>query len=119
MSQERRLVPRYSCSGTVQVGDERGRRFSAESRDVSLNGMAVLLSREAVLALAQSGGQLMAGDSLLVSLDGDGAETAELWCRTGHVRRISRAECHVGLWFTGLEPAEEARLQEWISSHCG
>jgi hypothetical protein len=104
--QERRLTPRYTYTQPVELRDRRGVRYQGSSCEISVSGISLLLSRNVVVAMAQGGSLLNTGDRFQLILSGtlnpstQGGLTLE--CRVRHVRRLSREEYQVGVWF--VEP---------------
>ena len=111
---ERRLFPRYSFTQSVELRGPRGARFDARSSDISDVGISLLMSRDAVVALAQGGSILTTGDRFQVLMPGtlnaslEGGLTLE--CRVRHVRRLSREEYQVGAWFVDPTPGQRTGL---------
>lgn len=107
---ERRFAPRYRWRQPLHVQGEGGARFAAESRDVSLAGVAVVVTTEAALALAQGGSVLTLGDRLEVILPAVDGGPVAVPGRVRHVNRQSQGEYQVGLVLAPRDPAEEAAL---------
>jgi len=101
--QESRLTIRYAYSQPVELSDRRGVRYQGRSSDISITGIGLYLSRNVVVAMAQGGSVLTTGDRFQLILPGtlnpssQGGLTLE--CRVRHVRRLSRDEYQVGVWF--------------------
>lgn len=94
-------------------------RFAANTVDVSLTGMGLLIDRYAVLALAQGGSVLTPGDSFDLVLCPfveavDGVIGPKLEARVRHVRRLSQQEYHVGVWFDALDQGQQSALQSIV-----
>ncbi len=109
----------------MQLRGAAGDRFAARSLDLSVAGIGLALSREAVVGLAQRGSILCPGDRLRVVLPPSVATAmAELAldCRVKEVRRIALHSYVVGTWFEPLDDnaravlealVEEARRRRW------
>ena len=111
---ERRLSPRYTYTEMVGLLSLKGERFDARSCDISITGIGLLLTRATVVALAQSGSMLTTGDRFRLVLPGTLNASAQggltLNCRARHVRRLSREEYQVGVWFLDPTPGQKAGL---------
>lgn len=110
------MVPRYRYSMELTVCRESGRRFAARTCDVSIDGMGLYLTHDAVLALAQGGNLLTPGDSFDVVLspnveDADAIIGPRLGSRVRHVRRLSRNEFLVGIRFNDLDANQQTAVQ--------
>lgn len=110
------MVPRYRYSMELTVCRESGRRFAARTSDVSIDGMGLYLTHDAVLALAQGGNLLTPGDSFDVVLspnveDADAIIGPRLGSRVRHVRRLSRDEFLVGIRFNDLDANQQTAVQ--------
>jgi hypothetical protein len=114
--QERRLYPRVSLDHPVALRGGNGRRFAARSVDISMAGVGVVVSREAVQALAQGGAVLTAGDSFQVTLGPEGPGVLCLDCRAQVVRRLSLDQYHVAALFHGLDAGAQSALVALIES---
>ena len=112
MQVDRRFSPRYPFVQTVELHDADGARYDARSSDISAVGISLLMARGAVVALAQGGSILTAGDRFQMLLPGTlNASVAgglTLKCRVRHVRRLSRAEYQVGARFLDPTPGQQA-----------
>ena len=112
--QERRLFLRHSFSQSVELRGPKGTRYDVRSSDISVVGISLLMPRHIVVALAQGGSILTIGDRFQVLLPGtlnpslEGGLTLE--CRVKHVRRLSREEYQVGVWFLDPTPGQKAGL---------
>jgi hypothetical protein len=100
----------------LTVCRESGRRFGARTSDVSVDGMGLYLTHEAVLALAQGGNLLTPGDAFDVVLspnveDADAIIGPRLGSRVRHVRRLARDEFLVGIRFNDLDSGQRAAIQ--------
>jgi hypothetical protein len=114
--QERRLYPRVSLDYPVALRGGNGRRFAARSVDISMAGVGLLVSREAVQALAQGGAVLTAGDNFQVTLGSEGPGALCVDCRAQVVRRLSLDQYHVAALFHGLDADAESAVASLIQS---
>jgi hypothetical protein len=112
--QDRRPIPRYSFEQPVALRAPGGTQYEARSCDISVAGMGLLAPHKVVVALAQAGSILTTGDSFQLALPGTLNDSAlgglTLDCRAKHVRRLSRDEYQVGVWFIEPTAAQTAAL---------
>jgi c-di-GMP-binding flagellar brake protein YcgR len=112
--QERRLFPRYSLSQPVGLLGPLGERFEARTSEISMTGIGLLMHRDTVVALAQGGSILTAGDRLRVRLPGAAdtpfASVLDIDCQVRLVRRLSQDEYIVVVLFTDVDAAQKAAL---------
>ena len=121
MQEDRRFSPRYPFTQSVELrGPEDGARFAARSCDISSVGTSLLMVRDAVVALAQGGTILTAGDrfQLLVpgTLNRSLAGGLRLECRVRYVRRLSHEQYKVGARFIDPSSGQEAGLAALVES---
>ena len=119
--QERRLFPRYPWERAVELCGAQGRCYTARASDISVAGIGLSLSRDAVTSLAQGGGSLLGpGDHLIVLMKADSAHALpmdlRLHCRVKEVRRVSRDSYVAGTWFEKLDPAVERTLGDMVEA---
>lgn len=105
--QERRLSPRYPFTRPLDVRGRHGEVFAARSCDISAAAIGLLMARSVVIALAQGGSILTAGDQFEVVVARNGLS---LDCRVRHIRRLSQEQYMVGAWFADLTPEQDAAL---------
>lgn len=110
------MVPRYRYNVEVTVCRENGLRFAARTSDVSVDGMGLYLTHDAIRALAQGGNLLTPGDVFDVVLapnveDADAMIGPRLGGRVRHVRRLSQHEFVVGIRFNQLDSGQRAAVQ--------
>jgi hypothetical protein len=116
---ERRLYPRFAWECEVQLCGGAGDGFAARSLDLSVAGIGLALSREAVVGLAQRGSILCPGDHLVVVLPPTVATAmAELAldCRVKEVRRVALHSYVVGTWFEQLDENARAVLEALVDA---
>jgi len=112
--QDRRLFARYSLSSAVEVRSGQGRRFEAQSWEVSSVGIGLQMSHATVVGLAQGGAILATGDQFeLIMADAADpyfGDSLRVDCRVSHVRRLSQEQYVVGARFAEPSPAQEADI---------
>jgi len=118
--EDRRLSPRYACTQPVELRDRRGVRYQGRTCEISSSGISMLLSRNVVVAMAQGGSILTTGDRFKLILSGtlnpspQGGLTLE--CRVRHVRRLSREEYQIGVWFVEPSVGQKAGLAALVEA---
>lgn len=114
--EERRLFPRFTFARPVELRSPDGAGFGAESNEISAAGVGMLVSRDAVVSLAQGGSLLTPGDPLDVSINGaeDDLELPGVHCRVKHVRRLSQDRYLVSVWFAELDSAQKRVVDRLI-----
>jgi len=118
--EDRRLSPRYACTQPVELRDRRGVRYQGRTCEISNSGISLLLSRNVVVAMAQGGSILTTGDRFKMILSGtlnpspQGGLTLE--CRVRHVRRLSREEYQIGVWFVEPSVGQKAGLAALVEA---
>lgn len=120
--QERRRVPRFNYACALPVRRAGGEQLPAFTTDVSLTGMGLKITRQALLVLADGDRLLMPGDRFEIVLPAaDPARESQLGlsARVRHVRRVSLEQYHVGVWFDACEPPQEAALARFVEQACG
>jgi hypothetical protein len=112
--QERRLFPRYSLSQPVGLVGPRDACFEARSSEISMAGVGLLMNRAIVVALAQGGSILTAGDRLRVRLPTTASGPApfglEIDGQVKLVRRLSRDEYIAVVLFGDIDATQKAAL---------
>ncbi|MDJ0739982.1 MAG: PilZ domain-containing protein [Gammaproteobacteria bacterium] len=117
--QERRLHPRFPVSWAARLGRGEGAWFDAEASDISIAGLGLSVSRDAVIALAQDGGLLTPGDTIEIRfVGGDGGPQTPLVyeCLVRQVRRISQDRYVVGGLFVAMARQQEQALLDAIAA---
>ena len=112
--QDRRLFPRYSFSSPVELRSRQGERLDAQTSEISSVGIGLLMTRTAVVALAQGGSILTIGDEFELIVAGAAdpyfGDSLRMDCRVGHVRRLSKDQYLVGARYADPSPAQEAEI---------
>ena len=115
---EHRLTIRYPCRRSLKLRGGGGALVVAQSTEVSLRGIGLLVDREAVLALGGDGTIPPVGDPLELLLPpAEGTPgTGDVACpgRVRHLRRVAQHQYHLGLAFDALEGAPADRLRALV-----
>ena len=98
--EERRHSPRYRCDLQVELTGHNDDAYMAEACDISAEGISLLVPREAVANLSETGLNCDVGCRIKISFPDAGAESGDrIVCTVAHTNRLSQEQYFVGLSF--------------------
>lgn len=118
MSRERRHSPRFTLDGSVRLSAPGCPAQDARFTDISMLGAGMLVSRAAVVMLAQGGKVLLEGDRIRLELStallSTDNEIPAVSCQVRHARRLSLDRYHVGVMFVDPDDQQGSRIASLV-----